>query len=337
MKKLLALVLAVLMVVTIFAGCAAKEESSSSQSSSTPAGDSSSTGGDSKEGPYKFGYTPATMNNPFFTYIEGVMRKIVEDKGDEMVTTDPQFDVSKQISQIEDMVTQGIDVLMLNPVDSEGVRPGLDAAKKANVIIVNFDNDVADKDMVDCILVSNNENAGYVVGQKVVKDFPDGAKIAILHQPTAQACIDRVAGFRRAISEAANKDAYKEVAEQNGGGSTQDSLAPAENILQGNPDLDLFFCINDPSAVGAVAALKAANKVGDIKVYGIDGAPEGKAAIKAGEMVATGAQSPKAIAEDSIEVAYKLLAGETVEHKILVDTFLIDGSNVDQYGTDSWQ
>ncbi|MBC8571221.1 sugar ABC transporter substrate-binding protein [Zongyangia hominis] len=335
MKKLLALILAAFLIVTVFAGCAPKETPSSSAPGSS-AGPSNA-GDSGKKGPYKFGYTAITLNNPFFGYIEGIMRGVIEGNGDELVSADPQQDVSKQISQIEDMVTQGIDVLMLNPVDSEGVRPGLDACKKANILVVNFDNDVADTDLVNCILVSNNENAGYIVGKKVVEDFPDGATIAILHSPTAQSCIDRVAGFRKAIAESASPDAYKEVAEQDGKGSTQDSLPLAENILQGNPNLDLFFCINDPSAVGAVAALKAANKVGIVKVYGIDGAPEGKAAVKNGEMVATGAQSPKSIAEQSVEVAYKLLAGETVEHKILVETFLIDSSNVGQYGTDSWQ
>lgn len=336
MKKWCAIILAVLFVVSMFAGCAEKEESSSSAPGESSSQISSGEGAPS-EGPYKFGYTAITLNNPFFGYIEGIMRGIIEGKGDELVSADPQQDVSKQISQIEDMVTQGIDVLMLNPVDSEGVRPGLDACKKAKIPVVNFDNDVADTELVDCILVSNNENAGYIVGKKVTEDFPDGATIAILHSPTAQSCIDRVAGFRKAIAEAAKPDAYKEVAEQDGKGSTQDSLPLAENILQGNPDLDLFFCINDPSAVGAVAALKAANKVGQVKVYGIDGAPEGKTAVKNGEMVATGAQSPKSIAEQSVDAAYKLLSGESVEHKILVDTFLIDGSNVDQYGTDSWQ
>ncbi|WP_392391667.1 sugar ABC transporter substrate-binding protein [Zongyangia hominis] len=324
------------MVVTIFAGCAAKEESSSSQSSSTPAGDSSSTGGDAKEGPYTFGYSAMTLNNPFFVYIGDTAKAVVEGKGDKFVSADPQFDQSRQISQIEDMVTQGIDVLLLNPVDNKGIRPALDACQKANIPIVNFDADVYDTDMVESILVSNNKQAGYLVGQKVVKDFPDGTKLAILDSPTAKSTLDRVAGFMQALEEA-GKDKYPVVYQQDGKGSTQDSLPLAENCLQANPDVGAFFAGNDPSAMGAVAALEAAGKVGEIKVYGIDGSPEGKTAIKKGQMHGTGAQSPKAIAEQSVEVAYKILAGETVEKNILVDVFLIDDTNVDQYGTDSWQ
>lgn len=335
MKKLLASLLAALTVVLMFSGCGAEEPSSSASEPSSQNGNTRAVTPDEES--YRFGYSAVTMNNPFFVYIENVMREIIESNGDELITTDPQQDTSKQISQVEDLVTQGIDVLMLCPVDSEGIRPALEAANAAGVVIINFDNNVSDTELVDCILVSNNVNAGYVVGQKVLEDFPEGANIAILHNPTAQSSIDRVTGFRNAIAEAGNASDYIEVAEQDGKASTQDSLPVAENILQANPDLDLFFCINDASAIGAVAALKATDKTGDVLVYGIDGAPEGKNAINDGEMAATGAQSPKSIAEASVDTAYKILAGQEVEHEILVDTFLIDDTNVSQYGLDSWQ
>ncbi|MBC8570450.1 sugar ABC transporter substrate-binding protein [Zongyangia hominis] len=340
MKKLLALVLAVLMVITVFAGCAAKEESSapSNDQSSSVAGDSSSGGSTNKEGPYKFGYSPPTMNNPFFIYIEDTMKSKLHE-GDELITSDPQQDTSKQVSGIEDMCMAGIDVLLVCPFDSAGIRPGLDAAKKAGVFIVNFDTDVIDTDMVDVILVSDNVNAGYVMGEQVAKDFPNGAKIAILNSPVGEATNNREKGFRQALEDAGGEGAgYTVVATQDGKGETQSALAPAENILQAHPDLDCFFAINDPSAMGCVAALEAAKKVGQIKVYGVDGAPEGKKAMKEGKMHGSGAQSPKGLAEGSIELAYKLLAGEDVgEHKQLVPTFNINPENVDDFGVDSWQ
>lgn len=341
MKKLLALVLAVLMVITVFAGCAAKEESSSAandQSSST-AGDSSSTSGStSGEGPYTFGYSPPTMNNPFFLYIQGVIEDNLKE-GDTLITSDPQQDTTKQISGVEDMCTNGIDVLLICPFDSAGIRPALDACQKAGVKIVNFDTDVTDEDMVDVILVSDNTNAGYVMGQQLVKDFPDGAKIGIINSPVGVATQNREQGFRNAIEEAGGESAgYVIVATQDGKGETQSALAPAENILQANPDLDAFFAINDPSAMGCVAALEAAGKVGEVKVYGVDGSPEGKQAMKEGKMHGSGAQSPSGLAKGSVELAYKLLAGEDVgEHKQYVETFNINPENVDEYGVDSWQ
>ena len=342
MKKLLALVLAVLMVVAVFAGCASSNGSSSTaddQSSSAASGDDATSGDDAaSEGPYKFGYAPPTMNNPFFVYIEGVMKDSLHE-GDELVTIDPQQDNARQVAGVEDLCTQGCDVVLLCPFDSEGIRPALDACKEAGVHVVNFDTDVTDEDLVDVILVSDNVNAGYVMGQRLVEDFPDGAQIAILNSPTGQATRDREQGFRNAIEEAGGEDAgYVIVATQDGRGETQSALAPAENILQANPDVDAFFAINDPSAMGVVAALEAQGKAGEVHVYGVDGAPEGKQAMKEGTMHGSGAQSPKGLAEGSVELGYKILAGEDVgEHKQYVETFAITPDNVDEYGVDSWQ
>ena len=100
------------------------------------------------------------------------------------------MDQAKQIAGVEDMVTQGIDVLLLNPVDTKGVRPALDACQEAGVPIVNFDADVYDSDMVESILVSNNYKAGQVVGERVAQDFPDGCTIAIFDSPTAKSTLD---------------------------------------------------------------------------------------------------------------------------------------------------
>jgi ribose transport system substrate-binding protein len=283
---------------------------------------------------YKFGFTCMTMNNPFFITIENTIRKQVEANGDTLITLDTRQDMATQISQIEDMINQGIDLLFLCPVDSQGIRPSLDMLKAAGIPVVNFDTDVADKDLVNSVLVSNNYYAGYVVGEDVVKRFPNGAKIAILDAPYAEACVQRVQGFMDALGDT-NK--YKIVAQQNGKGDIGESLPIAESILQANPDLNVFFCINDPSALGALSAVKSAGMLKKVSVYGVDGAPEAKASIKEGEMVATGAQSPVNIALQSVEVAYKILAGETVEKEIKVPTFLIDASNVDQFGTEGWQ
>ena len=283
---------------------------------------------------YKFGYTCMTMNNPFFVTIENSIREAVEANGDTLITLDTRQDMATQIQQIEDMINQGIDLLFLCPVDSQGIRPALDMLKAAGIPVVNFDTDVADKDLVNTILVSNNWNAGYVVGLDVVEKFPNGAKIAILDAPYAEACVQRVEGFMEALGDT-NK--YKIVAQQNGKGDIGESLPIAEAMLQANPDLDVFFAINDPSALGALSAVKSAGLTHQVLIYGVDGAPEAKDSIKEGGMTATGAQSPINIGKQCVEVAYQILAGQEVEKEIKVPTFLIDASNVDQYGTDGWQ
>jgi len=335
-RKGLLLIVAVLVLSLVLAACGTTPQPSapaeSAQKSESPA--ESELVSEPKEGGYKFGFTCMTMNNPFFTTIESAVREAVEANGDTLITLDTKQDMATQIQQIEDMINQGIDLLFLCPVDSEGIKPALDALAAANIPVVNFDTDVADTDLVKTVLVSNNEYAGQVVGEAVAAKFPDGAKIAILDAPYAAACVQRVEGFMKGLGDASK---YTIVAQQNGKGDIGESLPIAEAILQANPDLDVFFCINDPSALGALSAVTSANLTDKVFVYGVDGSPDAKASIKAGGMTATGAQSPIGIGKSCVEVAYKILKGETVDKQIKVPTFLIDASNVDQYGIDGWQ
>ncbi len=289
---------------------------------------------DNKKEGRKFGYTCMTMNNPFFGTIAESIKEELAKNGDALIVLDPQLDQAKQISQVEDMIAQGIELLFLNPVDWQGVKPALDAAKQAGIPIVNFDADVYDKDLVDAIVISDNYQAGFVCGEDLAKRMPNGGKLAIIEHAVAKSVLDRINGFYDGLGSISNK--FKLVSRQDGLGQLEITLPIAENILQANPDVQVFFGGNDPIALGIVAALKAANKTG-VLVYGVDGSPEIKASIRNGEATGTGAQSPINIGKKSVEVAYKILNGESFDKNISVETALIDKNNVDNYGIDGWQ
>jgi len=107
--------------------------------------------------------------------------------------------------------------------------------------------------------------------------------------------------------------------------------------LQAHSDIVAIFAGNDPSALGALAAVKAANRL-EIAIYGVDGSPDAKAAIaEGGPFKGSGAQSPISIGQLSAEVAYKILRGEPYEKRTPVPTFLINEENVHEYGIDGWQ
>ena len=152
-------------------------------------------------------------------------------------------------------------------------------------------------------------------------DYPDGAKIEILAFPSNESCVNRVAGFLDGLGDA--KDKFDIVAQQDGAAALDISMPIAEDIIQANPDLNAFFCINDPSALGAAAAIKASGKTG-IGVYSIDASPDGKAAILDGSFTAVAAQVPIGIAETAFEKAEELLAGGEIEKEILLPSFLVD-------------
>jgi ribose transport system substrate-binding protein len=100
------------------------------------------------------------------------------------------------------------------------------------------------------------------------------------------------------------------------------------DFINAHPDIDGVFTINDPTARGAISALKEAGKISHVKVVSVDGSEEGKGFIRAGEMVASAAQDPTGIGRTTVETAYKLLAGETVEAKVIMPMSIIDASNV---------
>lgn len=290
-------------------------------------------GGKEADSGYTFGYTCMTMNNPFFIILEQSIRDKVEANGDKLITMDPAMDVAKQINQIEDLITQGIDAIYLNPVDWEGIRPALVALKDAGIPIINFDTEVKDMEYVTAYAGSDNKNAGYVCGADLVKRFPNGGNIVVLDSPTMNSINDRIAGFMEAIKG----KGFTIVAQQDAKGDLPTSMRITEDILQAHPDIKAIMGGNDPTALGALAACKAANRT-DILIYGVDGSPEAKAEIASGsQFVGSGAQSPISIGVESVKLAYKVLNGEAYEERIPVRTFLINADNVGEYGTDGWQ
>ena len=335
-RKILALVLAATMIGSLTAcgsnttdgGSAAKSsaksQTGSTASSKTGSAASSKTGSaaTSTTGKhYKFGYTCMDGTNPFFVTIQDKMKELITAKGDELVTTDPGNDVTKQISQVEDMLSQNLDGIFMNPVDAQGIIPALDQIKEANVPIVGFDTQVGDMSYLVSYTGSNNYNAGKVVGDDLVKKCPKGGKIIILDSPTMQSVVDRTNGFLDAI-----KDHGFEIV--------------AEDLLQAHGDVVAIFGGNDPTALGALAAANAAGiKKGKCLIYGIDGSPDIKKELASGTSLieGTGAQSPVAIAEKAVEIMYNHVEGKSVDKEYPVDTFLITSDNVKDYGTDGWQ
>ena len=298
-----------------------------------PAADDAAAGGEKH---YKFGYTCMDGTNPFFVTIQDKMKELVEAKGDEIIFTDPGNDVTKQISQVEDMLSQNLDGLFMNPVDAEGIIPALDQAKEAGVPMVGFDTEVGDMSYLISYTGSDNYNAGKVVGEDLVKKVPDGGPIIVLDSPTMQSVTDRTNGFLDAIEG----HGFEIVAQQDAKGNLQEAMGIAEDLLQAHSDVVAIFGGNDPTALGALAAANAAGlEKGKCLIYGVDGSPDVKSELASGEslMEGTGAQSPMAIAEKAVEIMYNYLDGETVDERYPVDTFLITADNVAEYGTDGWQ
>ncbi|MGV3084879.1 sugar ABC transporter substrate-binding protein [Enterococcus dispar] len=288
------------------------------------------------DGKYRFAFLPNTQNNTFQSTMNDVFKKLADEKGYEYVCLDPDYDLNKQLSQMQDAANQQFDAVFVIPVDSKGIRQGLQVLKDANIPVLNVDTAVVkeDRDLIETIIATDAFQAGKLVGEQMVKDYPDGGKIAILDFPENESCVDRVNGFMEGLGK--NKSKFKIEAQQNGKASLDDSMPIAEDIIQAHSDLNAFFCINDPSALGAVAAINSANRTGKIDVYSIDASPEGKAALLDGSFTAVAAQVPVKISETAVEKAEELLAGKKIDKEIYLPSHLVEKEEAQKTVKD-WQ
>ncbi len=279
---------------------------------------------DTKE--LSFAFCTNTLNNTFQSSMDEKFSELCEEAGISYTCLDPDYDLNTQLSQLSDVANSGYDAVFIIPVDSAGITSGLAEISEAGIPIFNVDTAVIEEDIdafVTQFVGTNAFMAGQLVGEQMVKDYPDGADIAVLDFPSNESCVDRVNGFLEGLGE--NKDKFNIVAQQDGEAALDASLSLAEDIITANPDIAAFFCINDPSALGAAAAIKAANKTGEIGVYSIDASPDGKQALLDGEFTAVAAQVPLQIAEYSYEAAMKYIEGETDlgEKKVYLDSHLV--------------
>ena len=314
MKKLFAIGLAVAASLAITATASAEEERS-------------------------FAFCTNTLNNTFQSSIDSKYAELCEAAGYSYTSLDPDYDLNKQLGQLSDVANGGYDAVFIIPVDSSGITAGLAEIQEAGIPIFNVDTAVIEEDIdtfVTQFVGTNAFMAGQLVGEQMVKDYPDGGDIAILDFPSNESCVDRVNGFLEGLGDSAEK--FNIVAQQDGAAALDASLPLAEDIITANEDLIAFFCINDPSAQGAAAAVKAANKTGEIGVYSIDASPSGKQALLDGEFSAVAAQVPLQIAEYSFEQAVKYLDGETDlgDKKVYLDSHLVSVEEAEK-SIDNWQ
>lgn len=289
-------------------------------------------GGAKVHKPRIFGATYMTMNNPFFDVLNEGIKEVVQANGDILLTRNPLQDQKKQNEQILDLINDGIEVLFLNPVDWEDVRPALEACKKEGVSIINVDTVVKDTDFVVSIIETDHYQAGQLCALDMKKRIPK-ARIVILNNPIQQSVCKRVRGFKEAI--AGNPD-YQVVYEMNGSGEIEVSAQKTEAFLQKNIAFDVILGGNDPSALGALASLQKYRRDNNILIYGIDGSPDFKMMLDVGYVTGTSSQNPRQIGKTAAETAYAYLNGEKVEKHILLPSELITRENLDLYPVNAW-
>ena len=279
----------------------------------------------------KLGAVYMTLNNPFYEVIDEEIRTIVENHGDILISRDPALSVERQVEEIRELIDLGVELIFINPVDWTKIEPALELAHAAKIPVIAIDTNVEDDSLVVCTVVSDNYDAGVQCAEHLLKNS-SGGKIALLKHSQARSSIDRIQGFLDKIAE--NKN-FQVVVESECLGQLEVAMPVMEKLIRIHPEINIVMALNDPAAMGALAALQNINRR-DVKVYGVDGVPETKEMIFSGRMTATAGQSPRQIGKLAADRAYKVLEGEPVEKIIKLPTKLLSTENISAADIESW-
>lgn len=338
MKRKLAMLLCLGMLVSL-AACGGQPETTVETAESENAESEESTEGEDAEEmeadaeeaetgeKLVFGCT-FMKNAPFMEPLAAGMQEYCDEKGYEFISYYADNDISLQISQCEDLIAQGVDGLIVMPVDAAGIKPGLEAAAAAGIPVCSVDADVEDQDLVIGYVASNNYLAGYLAGQDVLEQHPDGCDVVVLSHPEILCTQEREAGFVDALAEGGDK--YNIVSTQPCKGLQDQAMTVMENMIQAY-EFEVAFCINDPSAQAAANVLKSAGMSDQVDVYGVDGEQASADYIMEGLMRGDSAQQPHLMGYLACEKLDNYMKGEEVEYETLLDIQFITEENAAEY------
>jgi len=264
------------------------------------------------------GLAISTLNNPFFVDLRDGAQAAAQAAGVRLVVADAQNDPARQLSDIENFIIQGVDLIIVNPTDSSAVVPAILQANAAGIPVITVDRGADDGEVVSHI-ASDNVAGGRMAGEYIVERLGGSGKVVeLVGIPGTSAARDRGQGFNEVIQQ---HPGITVVARQDANFDRAQGLAVMENILQAQPEIDAVFAHNDEMALGALTAIEAAGR--QMIVVGFDATADAVRAVEEGRMDATVAQQPVLMGELAVKTAIAYLRGEPVEAFIPVPLMLV--------------
>ncbi|MEP6636015.1 MAG: sugar ABC transporter substrate-binding protein [Acidobacteriota bacterium] len=281
----------------------------------------------------RIAFVMKTANNPFF--IE--MQKGAEEEAKKLGVTlivqaaEREVDVEKQMQIVENLIQTKVAALCVTPSGSREIVPAINKANSANIPVVIVDTRVDAKTLGDSkgrvamFIGSDNFEGGKLAGERIARQLGGKGKVAVLEGiPGHETGDSRLKGFREALKATPGIEI---VASQTANWERDQGFNVFQNILQSHPDVQAVFACSDLMALGALEAIAAAKKTGQIIVIGFDASDEARKAVLAGTMDATVAQSPATMGAMAVENAYHLIKGEPVKEELVVPIKLITKEN----------
>lgn len=280
------------------------------------------------------GFSQVTLDSPFYVALMDAAKAEAEAKGAKLVYVDAQNNIEKQNKDIQDLITKGINVLIINPANPTAVSPSLAAAKQANIPVVTVDRPTAGK--VATFVGRDNKKMGELAGKEAVRLLGGEGKakgkiIELQGDAGGKVMMDRRDGFHLAV----DKEAGIKVIQGPYCDYTRSKAVKAfQDLLQANPDVNLVYAHNDDMSLGALQVLEQNKLAGKVKIIGVDGLMEAIKTIAAGKYDATVLNDPQLLGKLVVDTALGVLEGKTYAEFIDAGTTLINKDNAAQFIND---
>ncbi len=263
------------------------------------------------------GVSLLTLQHQFYQELRAGLESATVEYGYRPVIVSAEFDPSRQANQIDEFIVQKMDAIVVSPCDSKSVGASIAAANQAKIPV--FTADIANLSTIGIVvshIASDNLQGGRQAASLLAKAIANKGAVAILSHPEVASVSDRVKGFKEQIAK------YPEIAvmaELSADGRRDKAVRVTEDLLESHPDLVGVFGINDDTALGALAAIEAAGKVGKIQIVGYDATPEARSKIDSGVLYGDVIQNPRRIGELTMRAIHDFFSGTSPPSTIAVE------------------
>lgn len=266
------------------------------------------------------GVTLLTEAHVFYQNLRRGLQQGADSLGVDLHVVAGEWDLARQTSQVQNFITQGMDAIVVAPVNSSGIVSAIEDANRAHIPVFTADIS-ADGGQVVAHVASDNIQGGRLLGEFVAQRLKGGGNVAILDQPTVASVRDRVTGFLQALAKYPNIRIVARPAVERG--LRDVAKQKMDNLLTTDQHIDAVFGTNDDCALGALAAVQAAGTK-NIFVVGYDATAEARTEIASGTaLVADAVQDPVTIGRRTIEAVVTVLKGGHVPAVIPVPVGLV--------------
>lgn len=271
------------------------------------------------------GIAVQSRRNPFFDAEIEAASAAARDLGAAITALDADQDSERQRAQVRQLVRDDVDLILLDPVESDAIEPALEEARAAGILVVAINGGAAG---ADATVTTDNTQAGDLAARYLVEHLGRRGRVAIVDGTSVTAIADRVAGFFNALRD---HPEVVVVAHVRGDNTSERGRELALEVLAEDGAVDGFFGINDPTSAGIAEAARESGR--RVAIVSVDGSRAAVEAIRAGgPIIATAAQDPAALARTGLRLGVQLRSGaRPSDRSVLLPTRLIGTAEAADY------